>query len=286
MNSVDLSRLGGLLLPAVLTAGRLELAHFAAGVTTERKADKSPVTIADREAEDVIVAALTRLSPKIPVIAEEAVSLGCVPQHKGTFFLVDALDGTHMFIRGKPEFSVNIALVHEGLPVFGLIYVPPTGALYLTRDDGKSYTTRIAADAGPAVLAALSYARLVSRVPDRANLVAFNSRAAGGAAGNFLNGLDVRDARPFGSSMKFGMIAAGEGDLYARFGDTSEWDTAAGHAILEAAGGCVTTLGGEALTYGHAERGYRNPHFVAWGRPELLGWAASVPPMSAGRAPR
>ncbi len=113
--------------------------------------------------------------------------------------------------------------------------------------------------------------RRSSRVlPDRENLVAFNSRATGGACAEFLTFLDVREARPIGSSQKFCLIAEGLGDLYARFGTTYEWDTAAGQAILEAAGGSVATLDGARLTYGKAEQGYLNPHFVAWGREPLV----------------
>ena len=265
MTAVDLDSLGHLLLPAVLAAGRLELGYFTAGVKIEKKADKSPVTIADREAEAVLLGALAMVAPGIPVIAEEQVSAGNIPEHGDTFFLVDALDGTHLFIRGKPEFSVNIALVRAGKPVFGVIYVPPTGALYVTRGAGLSFGARIAADASAVAIADARYTQLAVRASDPANLVAFNSRAAGGASAAFLESLDVREARAIGSSMKFGLIAAGEGDLYARFGDTHEWDTAAGQAILEAAGGCVTTAGGMALTYGHKHSRYLNPHFIAWG---------------------
>ena len=277
MTVLDHNRLADALLPAILAAGRLEMAHFAAGVAIEKKADRSPVTIADREAEAIIVAALHAVAPHIPVVAEEAVSAGNIPAPSETFFLVDALDGTHMFIRGKPEFSVNIALVENAKSVFGVIYVPPTGALYVTRQKGGSYQCQVDADAPADDLAGLRYTQLVSRVPNPANLAAFNSRAAGGACADFLAALGVREAKPLGSSMKFGLIAAGKGDLYARFGDTHEWDTAAGQAILEAAGGCVTTLDGVPLTYGHAARRYLNPHFVAWGgqplKPQVPGLA-------------
>ena len=111
----------------------------------------------------------------------------------------------------------------------------------------------------------LLFSNLKSRTPDRANLKAYNSQSAGGASSEFLTALNVRHAEPIGSSLKFCLIAAGEGDIYARFGETSEWDTAAGQAILEAAGGSVTTLDGAPLTYGKAAATYRNPHFVAWG---------------------
>jgi 3'(2'), 5'-bisphosphate nucleotidase len=261
-----ITRLGDELLPAVLEAGRIEMRYFSGGVTIEKKADSSPVTAADREAETIILAALAALAPGIPVIAEEQAAAGTLPEHGEEFFLVDALDGTRLFVSGKPEFSVNIGLIQSGRPVFGLIYVPPTGDLYLTRDGGRSQSAVIAPDAGAAALAGLSFHTLRARSADPAHLVAFNSRHAGGAATPFLSALNVKDARPLGSSLKFCKIAAGEGDLYARFGETYEWDTAAGQAILEAAGGSVTTADGSPLSYGHRDRGYRNPHFVAWGR--------------------
>jgi 3'(2'), 5'-bisphosphate nucleotidase len=266
MTEETLTRLGDALLPAVLEAGRIEMRHFTGGVTVEKKADASPVTVADREAEAVLLAALATLAPDIPVIAEEQAAAGTLPEHGETFFLVDALDGTRLFVNGKPEFSVNIGLIDKGRAVFGLIYVPPTGELYLTRGGGPSQSAVIGPDASEAMIAGLVFKDLQARVADPRHLVAFNSRHAGGAATPFLAALNVKDARPLGSSLKFCKIAAGDGDLYARFGETYEWDTAAGQAILEAAGGSVTTAGGDLLTYGHRERGYRNPHFVAWGR--------------------
>lgn len=262
------------LLPAVLEAGRIEMRHFTGGVRVEHKADNSPVTAADREAEFVILAALARISPDVAVIAEEAASAGILPPATNRFFLVDALDGTRLFIKGTPEFTVNIALIETTKPVFGLVYVPPTGSLYVTLDDGMSYTATVLPDAGDLVIGAIAWERLSSRVPDPANLLAFNSRSAGGASAAFLNQLGVKDARPLGSSLKFCMIAKGEGDIYARFGETYEWDTAAGQAILEAAGGTVATLDAATLTYGKATKSYLNPHFVAWGRKPL--WSAGA----------
>ena len=162
-------------------------------------------------------------------------------------------------------------MVENGVPVFGLIYVPPTGRLYLTRSDGRSYGAVVRADdALSGGLDSIAFERLMSRAPEPARLRAYNSRTAGGASADFLAELAVHEAQPLGSSEKFCLIAAGEGDLYARFGPTYEWDTAAGQAILEAAGGTVTTLDGARLSYGKSAGGYLNPHFVAWGRMPLL----------------
>lgn len=258
------------LMPAVLEAARLEMKHFTAGVIIERKADKSPVTIADREAEAIILAALGQVAPHIAIVAEEAAANGLLPAPADRFFLVDALDGTHLFIKGRPEFSINIALVEDKKATFGLIFSPATGRLYVTRADGRAYTTLVPLNATGAQLDELAYEQLSARPADMKNLVAFNSRASGGVSADLLRALGVSEARPMGSSLKFCLLAAGEGDLYARLGDTYEWDTAAGQAILEAAGGSVTLLDGQPLSYGHAGRQYLNPHFIAWGRTPLI----------------
>lgn len=271
------STLGEAMLPAVLEAGRLEMGYFTGGFTIEKKADLSPVTVADREAEAIIVAALHRLVPGIPVVAEEQGAAGANPPHGELFFLVDALDGTRLFIRQKPEFSINIGLVDRGRPVFGLIYVPPTGELFLTGGDGASYAARVYPEDAAAKLSHLSRHQLSAREADAAHIVAYNSRSAGGAAAQFLDELGVAEGRPLGSSLKFCRIAAGEGDVYARFGQTHEWDTAAGQAILEAAGGAVFTADGLPLTYGRADSNYTNPHFVAWGRRPLRHGFSPIP---------
>jgi 3'(2'), 5'-bisphosphate nucleotidase len=264
--AADFDRLCSALLDPVLAAGRLELSYFALGVATERKRDKSPVTIADREAEAILLAALAGIAPDVPVIAEEAVSAGHIPAMAPRMFLVDALDGTHLFIKGKPEFSINVGMIENGRPVFGLIYGPHTGEFYVTRQPGDAVKAAVKADIPGQTFAGLNFETLATRQPDRDHLVALNSRAVGGIGDDFLTALDVRDRRPLGSSLKFCRIAAAEADLYARLGDTSEWDTAAGQAILEAAGGSVTDLDGKPLTYGHRDRQFRNPHFVAWAR--------------------
>lgn len=271
MGTFDFQHLTAALFPAVMEAGRLEMQHFASDLEIELKPDQSPVTAADREAEDVIVAALSRIAPDIPIVAEEAVAAGRIPPPAKTFFLVDALDGTRLFVRKKPEFSVNIALVDDGEPVFGLIYVPPTGALYVTLTPGQSHLATAPCAAGEMrAFKDLLFRRLHTRAPATDDLTAFNSRSAGAKGKAFMEAVGVKHARPVGSSLKFCLIAAGEGDLYVRFGETSEWDTAAGQAILEGAGGSVVMDDGKRLVYGKAADTYRNPHFVAWGRAPLL----------------
>jgi 3'(2'), 5'-bisphosphate nucleotidase len=277
----DYDALIAALLPAVREAGRLEMAHFNNGVKFEQKADRSPVTAADREAEAILLSALAAIAPYVPVFAEEEIAAGASCEYAKRFFLVDALDGTRLFIRGKPEFSINIGFVEDGKARFGLIYLPPSERLFVTRADGASYEARLSRkDEMP--FGAMQFTRLATRTPNPNALVAFNSRGTGSASANLLAALNVRDARPLGSSMKFCLIAAGEGDLYARFGETYEWDTAAGQAILEAAGGSVTKIDGTPITYGHFDRGFRNPYFVAWGRQPL--WRGGDVEMPAPRA--
>lgn len=259
------------MLPAVLEAARAEMRHFMAGVEVTSKPDASPVTAADHEAEAILLAALARHVPQTPVIAEERAAAGQLPPPEGRYFLVDALDGTRYFIRGKPEFSINIAIADGCRPVYGLIYVPPSGMLYVTRSDGYAYRGEVSAQSAvPETLDALGLKRLSTRVPDRSHLMAYTSRNSAGASGDFLRELEVHESRSVGSSEKFCLIAAGLGDVYARLGPTYEWDTAAGQAILEAAGGCVTLLDGRPLTYGKAAGAYLNPGFVAWGKTPLL----------------
>jgi 3'(2'), 5'-bisphosphate nucleotidase len=268
------------LLPAIREAGRVEMDHFRKGVAIEQKPDRSPVTAADREAEAVLLAALSQIAPGVQIVAEEDVAAGATPGYARCFFLVDALDGTRLFIRGKPEFSINIGFVEDGRASFGLIFLPPSERLFVTRSDGAAYEARLPL-AGDTAFSDLNFKKLATRAPMRDGLVAFNSRSTGGASAHLLAELNVAEARPLGSAMKFCLIAAGEGDLYARFGETYEWDTAAGQAILEAAGGSVTTLDGAPLTYGHFAREFRNPHFVAWGRQPL--WRSSDAPSAPVR---
>jgi 3'(2'), 5'-bisphosphate nucleotidase len=259
------------LLPAVLAAGRIEVAHFAAGVAVETKADTTPVTIADHEAEEVLTEALHRTAPGIPVIAEEAVAAGRVPATPDAFFLVDPLDGTRAFIKGSPEFTINIGLIVGGQPVFGIIYAPALDQFYATIGPHESVEAKISVEAKDVRLDDCALTRLATREPDPNALIAFASRShASQSTDEFLQRLPIVEKRKASSSLKFCLIARGEADLYARLGQTSEWDTAAGQAILAAAGGCVTTLDGRPLIYGKRQAGYANPHFIAWARGPLL----------------
>jgi len=271
MKAEDCRQLVDDLLPAVLAAGRIEMRHFNAGVEVETKADTTPVTVADHEAEAVLTEGLHKVAPGIPVIAEEAVAAGRVPAIEKSFFLVDPLDGTRAFIKRSPEFTINIGLIEEHRPVFGIIYVPALEQLYATLGPGEAVEVSIAPDAQVKSLADCKATPLKGRDPDPKALIAFASRShASETTEAFLKRLPIAEKRKASSSLKFCLIAKGEADLYARLGQTSEWDTAAGHAILAAAGGSVTTVDGAPLRYGKSDGRFANPHFIAWARQSLL----------------
>jgi 3'(2'), 5'-bisphosphate nucleotidase len=271
MKAEDCRALVEALLPAVLAAGRIEMHHFAAGVTVETKADTTPVTVADHEAEAALLEGLTHAAPGVPVIAEEAVAAGRTPAIKDAFFLVDPLDGTRAFIKRSPEFTINIGLVEGDRPVFGIIYAPALQLFFATLGPHEAVEMQIAPDAKDVRLGEHGLKPLSTRAPDPKGLVAFASRShATESTEAFLQRLPIAEKRKASSSLKFCLIARGEADLYARLGQTSEWDTAAGHAILSAAGGSVTTVDGAPLLYGKSDAGFANPQFVAWAREPLL----------------
>lgn len=245
--------------------------HRRAGFTVETKADSSPVTAADQEAEDIILAALAQCAPGVPVVAEEAVSRGECPALDDAFFLVDPLDGTREFVAGGTDFTVNIGLIVERTPRFGLIYAPASDRLFVTVGRDEAAEIRISPDAKPTSLADVQPSPIRTRKPDPAQLVAVASRSHRTPDNDrFLADPRIASCRNIGSSLKFCLVARGEADIYPRFGHTSEWDTAAGHAIVLAAGGLVTTIDKQPLLYGKSERGFVNPSFVVWGRPSLM----------------
>lgn len=256
------------LLPAVMEAGRLQVGLLAGDLSVSRKTDSSPVTEADHRSEAILIAALAEAAPGIPVVAEEEVAAARIPELGDRFFLVDPLDGTREFVERRPEFTVNVALVEGGRPVLGIILAPALGEVFVTRGAGAAWA-RSEGLAEPLPPLA-KWAALATRHPPPGGLVAVGSRSHGHKDGTppprMLEGVVIGEHRRVGSSLKFCLIARGEVDIYARLGPTSEWDTAAGQAILEAAGGAVTTLDGAPLGYGNARGRFLNPHFIAWGR--------------------
>ena len=235
-------------------AGALILEVYATDFAVRGKDDASPVTEADERAEALIVPALRELAPGVPVVAEEAVAAGQVPEVGDWFWLVDPLDGTKEFIGRNGEFTVNVALVHRGEPVLGVVYAPALGRLFAGAR-GQGARVEEAGGARPIRCRAVPEAGLT--------VVASRSHGDATALDAFLAGRKVAALANAGSSLKLCLVAAGEADLYPRLGRTMEWDIAAGHAVLAAAGGQVATLAGAPLRYG--KPGFDNPHFVASG---------------------
>lgn len=268
--TLDHFRLADQLLGAVLDAGAAILHHRRRGFAVESKPDASPVTAADHAAEAILLEALARCAPGVPVIAEEATSRGQSPAPADAFFLVDPLDGTREFVAGGTDFTVNIGLVRDGVPRFGLIYAPALDELYTTLGESEAAELRISPDARPAGLADVPRSPMHTRAPDPRHLVAVASRSHRTPENDrFVADPRIASCRSIGSSLKFCLVARGEADIYPRFGATSEWDTAAGHAIVLAAGGAVTALDGSRLEYGKTASAYVNPPFVVWGRRSL-----------------
>ena len=236
-------------------------AYRATELEIERKADESPVTAADLAADRIIVEGRRAACPGIPVVTEERAETHAQPEG-ARHFLVDPLDGTKEFIQRRGEFTVNIALIEDGAPAAGVVYAPAAGRLFRTAGDGGAVEERGAFDPGrEGPLRALATAP----VDNAALRVVASKSHRDPATDAFIGRFAVADFRSAGSSLKFCLIAAGEADFYPRLGRTMEWDTAAGHAVLAAAGGAALRLGdGAPLLYGKPDRA--NPHFLAYAR--------------------
>lgn len=239
-------------------AGDVVWRHFTAGCAVQHKADASPVTIADREAEAVILAGLATVAPGVPVVAEEEASEGRIPDVAAAFFLVDPLDGTQEFVRRGDDFTVNIALIERGVPTMGVVYAPARDALYWGDGADGAWIAARAPNGERGAARAIAI-RACTGAPCA---VASRSHAMPGldewlAAGGVTQRVSV------GSSLKFALVAAGEADVYPRTGPTMEWDTAAGDAVLRAAGGRTLDADGAPFVYG--KPGFRNAGFVATG---------------------
>ena len=257
------------LLDAALAGGREVLDVYASDFAVRTKADASPVSAADERAEAAIEARLAADFPDVPVVAEEAVSEGRVPEAAARFLLVDPLDGTKEFVRRNGEFTVNIALIEGGRPVAGVVLAPALRRLFA----GAGETAFAGdTDAGCARLDTLS--RIRTRPVDGAPVAVASRSHSNPETEAALERIGAGERRSIGSSLKFCLVAAGEADIYPRFGPTMEWDTAAGDAVLRAAGGIVARLDGTPLDYGKrgvpGMRDFENPFFVAAGDRALL----------------
>jgi 3'(2'), 5'-bisphosphate nucleotidase len=254
---VDEQNLLDNLADAAREAGEAILAVVHRGFDVEAKRDSSPVTEADHAAELIILAALAKAAPGVPVIAEEEVAAGRIPAHGNTYFLVDPLDGTREFVRGGQDYTVNIGLIENGVPRLGVVFAPAAGRLHggivgsgAWVDTGSGRTAITTRPRGDSIAAVASKSHLTQSTID------YLEAAVG-----------LCDYVSVGSSLKFCILAEGQADIYPRLSPTSEWDTAAGHAVLLAAGGRVDGLDGAPLAYG--KTAFLNRGFVATG-----GWPA------------
>jgi 3'(2'), 5'-bisphosphate nucleotidase len=241
---------------AALAAGEAIMRIYVQDFVIREKADKTPVTAADLAAEGIIVAMLEAAYPDIPVVSEERVAAEGLPPPALRFWAVDPLDGTREFIARNDEFAVCIGLVEAGRPVLGVVHGPAKSLTYAACGPGTATRRRNGRDPEP----------IRARAPANDGFVVVHSRSHENSRrlAEFLADYPVKERIKCGSALKFGVLAAGEADLYPRLGTTMEWDTAAGQAILEAAGGRVESRSGTALAYG--KRGFENDGFIAWGR--------------------
>jgi 3'(2'), 5'-bisphosphate nucleotidase len=238
------------------------MAVYAGAPAARLKADSSPVTDADLRSEAVILDGLRRLAPAIPVISEEGATAMGPPVVADRFFLVDPLDGTREFLGRNGEFTVNIALIEARSPVAGVIFAPAIERLFWAEQNLGAFE----ADVSGTSLRAMSKRRLRAAPPPATGLRVVASRShLDPDTEAWMKARRVASVLSAGSSLKFCLVAAGEADAYPRFGRTMEWDTAAGHAILEAAGGRVAAAEGGPLLYGKREAGFANGGFIASG---------------------
>jgi len=250
---------------SAIAAGRVIMDIYKAGAQIRLKGDKSPVTEADEAAERLILDALARDLHDIPVVAEEEVAAGRIPDVSGgRFILVDPLDGTREFIGGHDDFTVNIALIEDGVPILGVVHAPALNTLYI---GGAGTAEKVKLDDSDAVILRKPIAaRAKAAAPSALVSRSHNCEATEA----YIRKTEIMERKTVGSSLKFCLVAEGVADLYPRFSPTMEWDTAAGDAVLRAAGGMVSTEDGAPLTYGKrlpGLRAFENPAFLATGRP-------------------
>src|SRR3954471_8827354 len=247
---------------AALAAGAEIERIYGEGCAAEEKADGSPVTIADRMAEDIILHRLHAAFPDIHILAEEEAAAGRIPELGTRFFCVDPLDGTKGFLQRNGEFTVNIALIDAGMPIAGAVYAPDSRLLYYGARDEGAFRVRDGREPEP----------IQTRARPNTGLTGIGSRNHAAQGTEERNAaLGIARYVPSGSSLKFCLVAEGTADVYPHYAPTCEGNTAAGQAVLEPAGGRFMALDSEAreagpLAYGKVERRFENPNFIAWGR--------------------
>jgi 3'(2'), 5'-bisphosphate nucleotidase len=264
--TIDTATLAGQLVRIATQAGATIMSFYDGDIAVETKDDNSPVTAADGAAEEIIIRALSEIAGDIPVVAEEAAAKGDIPEVKERFFLVDPLDGTKEFVKKNGEFTVNIALIESGAPTVGVVYAPARNRMFFGFGHGNAFEQHVEpiSTGGPTP----STPRPIkARLGDRNKLVAVASRShRDHKTDEYLSHYNIERIVAAGSSLKFCLIAVGDADIYPRHGRTMEWDTAAGHAVVNAAGGTVTKLDGSPFLYGKAVDKFANPFFVARGQ--------------------
>jgi 3'(2'), 5'-bisphosphate nucleotidase len=265
--AADYKDFGLAVMAAAQRAGAAIMDIYGPGMNVRYKEDNSPVTDADHASEDILIAALSKLMPDVPVISEEQASANNLPETGSTYFVVDPLDGTKEFLKLNGEFCINIALVSGEKAVFGLVFGPAKGDCFVTLAPGKAYRCELHPAHNPPPQKSFDFTPLNGEAVGRPFTAIVSRSHLRPETLAFLESHGNPERKTMGSALKFGMLAAGEADVYPRHGPTSEWDTAAGQAILEATGGCVLTLDGKPLLYGKKDRFYRNPPFLAWRRP-------------------
>jgi 3'(2'),5'-bisphosphate nucleotidase len=250
-----------------VAAGAAVMLFYNGDSHAREKGDTSPVCDADLAGEAVILAGLAARLPGLPVVSEEAAAAGAKSTAADAFILVDPVDGTREFLAGKGEFTVNIGLVVHGVPTVGAVYAPALERMWLAGDG--AFTFSVAPGGRLPPLEHRQSIRARPLPPD--GLVALTSWShADPRTTAFLDEVDVKERRMIGSSLKFCALADGSGDIYPRFGATMEWDTAAGDAVLRAAGGAVLDREGQPLLYGKTASKFMNGSFVAWADPAAV----------------
>lgn len=258
-DNADLASLLPQVLGAVAAAGTAILEVYATAHEVEYKADDSPLTRADRAAHEILATRLAAIAPQVPVLSEEATAnhARAVRGSWREYWLVDPLDGTREFISRNGEFTVNVALVRDHVPVLGVVAAPVLDTVFHGAQGLGAFVSRPGEPDRP----------IQVRRPAAEPLVIVGSRShRGDSLDGVLARLGPHELRPMGSSLKFCLVAEGTADFYPRLGPTSEWDTAAAQAVVEAAGGAVTTLDGAPLRYNERDT-LLNPHFLAFGDP-------------------
>jgi 3'(2'), 5'-bisphosphate nucleotidase len=254
-----------------LEAAVAVMAVYAGDARARRKLDGSPVCDADEAAEAIILTRLAMRLPHLPILAEEAASRGEKMVAGQTFILVDPVDGTREFLSHNGEFTVNIGLIVDSAPRAGVVYAPAFGQLWI----GGATASTCQVAPGAALPPPEERRAIHARPAPQQGLTALVSRShADPATEAFLAKLPVKERRQVGSALKFCVLAEGQADVYPRFGQTMEWDTAAGDAVLRAAGGIVRDDGRRPLRYGKAEAQFRNGPFIALGDPKAAFFRA------------